>query len=929
MRTFLNRVAKKIIEDEINGPESIVILPNRRSEVFLKKEIKSINDSEIWLPDFFPIDVFIQRISELRKADNISLALDLFKIYDKLEGDNAKSLDEFLTWTPIIFSDFNDIDNAMADAKTLYEDLSSVKAIEQWSPGEEKLTPLQQNYLRFFNSMYEYYSSLRETMISKSAGYQGFINRYLAENIQEKSIPWRKFLIVGINALTESELIIFKYLNDNFNVEFQWDIDEYYFNESNNKINNEAGKYIKYNIDRLKLKIPNNIHNYLRSESKRIRIIGVPKNIGQVKFIGQELLNNNSINNSKTAIVLGDERLIVPLIHSLPDNESNKYNLTLGYPLSNSSAEFFIVSLFDVLESQQGNKSKLETSILLKLLSNSITKLILGNKVCNKWFNNFVESGNYYVNIEDVQSISDQLGKKTNNIISIVLLTFKNGNLGYFLNQLENLLIDCVDTVFSSNILIREEVQSLITIIIKVQGLIASYKDVGKYQVLKKIIKQLFMLSKINLIGEPLAGTQVMGMLETRTLDFENIYILSVNEGVLPKTNSIDSFIPFDIRREQKLHLPSYKSGVYAYHFYRLLQRAKNITLLYSTDSDKLGGGEKSRFIQQIENELSLVNKNVTLTNEMLTSNINNYGKDLSEIVIEKNKVIIGKVRDLSERGYSASSLISYITCPLKFYFQYVLRMDANSPLLKNIEANTFGLAIHGVLEKIYKPFKGSKVDHIKLANHIGNTSKMLQEEFEKLNPGTVMSSGKNLLLLEVAKSYIDRFLLWDKNNQQRQPSLIESTEGKYVTKLPKDSNVNIKGYIDRIDLDLSSGKTRIIDYKTGVVMPSDLKIKNTDDLFLDPKHSKAFQLIYYAWIYSISNTDKNIETGIISMRKISNGFIPLQLTEYDDLKDYFDEFGESVYELIQDIGDTKKDFVQTTEKKRCEYCNFKTICNR
>jgi CRISPR/Cas system-associated exonuclease Cas4 (RecB family) len=929
VRTFLNRVAEKIIKDKINGPESIVILPNRRSEVFLKKEIKSINDSEIWLPDFFPIDVFIQRISELKKADNISLALDLFEIYGKLEGDDAKSLDEFLTWTPVIFNDFNDIDNAMADAKTLYEDLSSVKAIEQWSPGEEKLTQLQQKYLRFFNSMYKYYTSLRESMISKGCGYQGFINRYLAENIQEKNIPWRKFLIVGINALTESEIMIFKYLNDNFNVEFLWDIDDYYFNDSNNKINNEAGKYIRYNIDRLKLKTPDKIYNYLRNESKRIRIIGVPKNIGQVKFIGQELLNSNSINNSNTAIVLSDERLIVPLIHSLPNYDNNKYNVTLGYPLSNSPAELFISSLFDVLESQQGSKTKLETSVLLNLLSNSITKLLLGNKLCNKWINNLADVGNYYVKIEDVQSISDQLKNRNQNILSIVLLTFKKGDLGYFLNQLKNLLIDCVNDIFSSNILVREEVQSLITIIIKVEGLITSYKDVGQYQTLKKIIKQLFMLSNINLIGEPLAGTQIMGMLETRTLDFENIYILSVNEGVLPKTSSIDSFIPFDIRREQKLPLPSYKSGVYAYHFYRLLQRSKNITLLYSTDSDKLGGGEKSRFIQQIENELSLANTNITLSNEMLTSNINNNGKDLSEIVIKKNTVIQAKITELSEIGYSASSLISYITCPLKFYFQYILRVDSKSPLEKNIEANTFGLAIHGVLDNIYKLFKGSKVDQNKLAGYVGNTSKMLSEEFEKLNPGTVLNSGKNLLLLEVAKSYIDRFLLWDKNNQQQHPSLIESTEGKHITKLPKDSNVNIKGYIDRVDFDLSSGKTRIIDYKTGVVMPNELKVKNVDDLFMDPKYSKAFQITYYAWIYSILNTDKDIEAGIISMRKISNGFMSLQLTEYDDLKDYFDEFGESVYELISEIGDPTKDFIQTTEKNRCEYCNFKSICNR
>ncbi len=930
MEKFLKKAANKILNDSFTGPNSIVILPNRRSEVFLKQELKSLNNSDIWLPDFYPISEFFQRISRLTLADSITTGFELFQVYNEIESVNAKPVDDFLTWASMIINDFNDIDNALVDASKTYEHLTAIKAIQQWNPDGRSLTSLQNNYLNFFNSMYSYYAGLKNRLITKGIGYQGMINRHVAENIGKcsKDLSWNRFLIVGINALSESEISAMKYIYQNYETEFLWDLDNYYYNNIDNNYH-EAGKHIRHIITRLNLKPPEDIESNLANNPKSIRVLGIPKNIGQVKFIGQELLENQQLINSKTAIVLGNEQLLIPLLNSLPKSEDgNKYNLTLGYPLANSIIEHFFVLWVDAISSIKLNKD-IETGKLINLLNNPLVKLIIGNKI-EKLINEIIKQNTYLISETNVQLLCEKGGVNIFAIISSLFNDYKINDINDTIINLKNTLLNSINKSANLNFLFKEQIHNLIQILGKLSRYVSENIGIIQYSTLKKIGKQLIGMSKLNLIGEPLEGLQIMGMLETRTLDFDNVYVLSVNEGELPKTSSIDSFIPFDIRRDLKLPLPSDKSEIYTYHFYRLLQRSKNVTLIYSSDTDAFGGGEKSRFILQLKNELIKQNKNIDFTESIITTEVYDDKQSLNNsqtIEIVKSDDIINMINNISIRGYSASLLITYITCPLKFYFSQILQLNTSKPLEQSIEANTFGTVVHEVLENVYIQFKGKKIEPTVLKDLSKIIDRLLIETFTKYKIGN-LSTGKNLLIFEVAKKYVKSIISWDIKELKKSPSTLISTEFKLFKNISINGlNNNFKGTVDRVDD--KTKHIRIIDYKTGFVEPKHLKVTDVEELFTNPEKSKAFQVMYYAWLYSLQFDTMNLETGIISTRSISNGFMPLLLKEYPNINEYFDGFGSSVFNLINEIKNQDLTLSQTADTERCKYCDYKNICNR
>ena len=538
MKKFLSEAAEKIINNGYIGPQSVIILPNHRSEVFLKEEIKRITNKSIWLPEFHTIDEFVQKAAGLSKADNISIYFELFKIHKKIAGSNAKTIDEFLTWAPIMLSDFNDIDNAMVDAEDIFKQLSAIKAMQQWNPDGNPLTQLQKNYIHFFQSLFDYYNELHNIMISSGTGYQGLISRYLAENISTlfEKRSWKNFAVVGINALPETEIRIFDFINRNYKTDFIWDIDSYYM-PSNNEQNNqqEAGKHIKKVMNRLKLNLPNNIGNNLTTSAKKIRILGVPKNIGQAKFIGQELLNfkNNETPSSllNTAIILADEGLLLPLINSLPDKNNVdttlKYNITLGYPLSGSSIEHFFSIWIDLIISKPQNKGRISSTKLISLLSNPLIKQLLENNVSDLLIKHLINENISVTTIKELENWLPSTNKKAFVILSEILSDDKDIKLDKALKGLRDVFYTAISNNNKLNKLYIEQIKQFIKIISKLLWLNNQNENIINFHALKKIGHQLISLSNINLIGEPLEGIQIMGMLETRNLDFENIYILS------------------------------------------------------------------------------------------------------------------------------------------------------------------------------------------------------------------------------------------------------------------------------------------------------------------------------------------------------------------------------------------------------------------
>jgi ATP-dependent helicase/nuclease subunit B len=447
---------------------------------------------------------------------------------------------------------------------------------------------------------------------------------------------------------------------------------------------------------------------------------------------------------------------------------------------------------------------------------------------------------------------------------------------------------------------------------------------------LKSILMRLIQRQSVRFSGEPLKGLQIMGMLETRLLDFDTLIITGMNEGLLPQARSQNSFIPFDVRHYFALPMPGDKENVFAYHFYRLLANSTRIILLYNTDTDTFGSSGKSRYLQQLSRELPLKNPECRITEQVLR--LPPVPQLKNQDYIPKDDLIMDKLRLIAGTGYSASHFMTYFSCPVKFYHQYVLGLAAEHDPDSSIDSSTLGSAVHEVLQRIYEhclqndPYAGLKESNALVSEY-------MKQAMQKRLGTDNLDSGENFLLKEVASSVVRRFieleLDWKQGSQGFRQLL--SLEKRLTTTLEiQESQILLKGTIDRIDID-NQGRIRIIDYKSGTVGPADLKASLDNLTKEDGSYNKAFQLQFYTWLYLRNNPGHTpCQAGIFSLRNLSAGFIPLQITNDDpENVEILHLFEARITELITEILDPAMPFTYTRENRNCNYCDYKTICGR
>ena len=476
-------------------------------------------------------------------------------------------------------------------------------------------------------------------------------------------------------------------------------------------------------------------------------------------------------------------------------------------------------------------------------------------------------------------------------------------------------------------------------IIKRCRTMMETYPFIQDLKTLKKILFQVMDVSRMPFSGEPLQGLQVMGVLETRAIDFENLVVLSVNEGILPSGRMPNSFIPFDIKNEFGLPTFRHKDAVFAYHFYRMLQRAGNIYLLYDTEGDQMKGGEKSRFITQVGYELVNYNPKVSFT-ESLLGPAPPTEENGSAIIVQKSQVIMERLIEKAAKGFSPSSLNTYIRCPLQFYFQEILGLSEAESVEETIEAKTMGTVMHQVFQKIYEAFEGKYIDPEILAGKLDLTEKYLTEAFREHYTDGDLDYGKNHLVYKVSLFLVNEFIRQEAeslNAKERPASSLKiiSLENQFVHELKievkdRELMVRFKGKTDRIDM--LDDVTRVIDYKTGMVQASELQLKSWENLTSDPKKGKAFQLLLYAWLLYKNSGDRHqrIQTGNISLRKISEGFLRVKLPGDQEInEESMAVFEELLKELAGIILDQEIPFIQTEDTAICGYCPFKAVCTR
>ena len=916
MTSFIKEVLEDLRNSSADFSKLVFILPSKRAGIILKNELSKLVNKTFFAPIILSIEEFVEELSNLKALSNIELLFAFYKVYlEGTEKDDQDPFDSFSKWAQIILQDFNEIDRYLVNPESIFNYLNEIQKINNnhWSI-EEHQTDFTKRYLKFWSQLNKYYTTFSNLLISSGHGYQGLIYREAVENLENyiQSNEQKKHVFLGFNALNTSEATIIQELLQNEMATIYWDIDNQFINS---KVHN-ASHFInlhKTNWNYYKTEPLNWFSNNYNAQ-KDIQVIGVPQNIGQAKIIGELLIDLKEMSDLKnTAIVLGDESLLIPVLNSLPYN-IDAINITMGFPLKETP----LTSLFEQLFIMHAKGrvafyykdviSILSHQYIRPLLQNG-KEAVSANLIEHIQLNNLV-----FISESKLQSLTTE----NDQVISLLFGNWNNNPKTAISNVL-SLIIEIKNSFPSKkeNELTLEYLYRFNEVFNMLSALNSTHNYIKSIKVLHGIYKELVSLETLDFKGEPLHGLQLMGMLESRVLDFETVIISSVNEGILPSGKSNNSFIPFDVKLETGLPTYSEKDAVYTYHFYRLIQRAKQVYIIYNTEVDALNGGEKSRFITQLEIEgIHKINHNLISPK---TPKIN-----LTLDRIKKNETIISKLKDIAEKGFSPSSLTQYVRNPLDFYYQKVLGIKENDDVEEIVAANTLGTVIHNTLEDFYKPLEGKMLSFEHIKAMIQKIDDTVSHHFLEIYRQGDITSGKNLIIFEIAKRYILNFLNQEIDVLKKGNTLkiisIESDLNIPIVINEFDFPIRLKGKVDRVDE--YNGVTRIIDYKTGKVEQNKVQLEHWEDITTDyDKYSKSFQVLSYALMMSHDAPFVNeTEAGIISFKNLKSGFIKFQKINRKSGKiqkgsninqEVLNEFSLELKSLILEIFNPEIDFVE------------------
>ena len=914
MQTFLDTLITHLQKSGTKAYQDLVIvLPSQRAGVFLRNKLRSHHMGQtLMLPQIISIEDFIEQLSGIVPMENTEVMMLFYEAYLSVhKEEEKKDFASFLSWGQTLLQDFNEIDRYLVDQDRFFKYLYYINDQKHWFL-QEKKTHLIEDYIQFWERLQSYYEALTEKMNLHGKGYQGHQYRIAAQNVDAYAEETKhKYLFAGFNALNNAEQYIIKSFLQQQKGSVFWDADAYFLNDQDH----DASLFLKR--FKKEWKTPNgfeySVHKNFE-QSKNINITGIPKNIGQVKYIGQILKEMSAEQLSETALVLADETLLLPMLNSLPSNVSN-VNITMGLSLSQIPLTAFVNQFIGIKE---GNKGKgFYCQDVLALLQNSYTKILLGEEVAEELHQLIIKNNWVYVELKTLIENSSEVVYEN---LKILFGNWQSNKL--LLEQMQHIFIKLENhyTNNEDNLQVTY-LQKIQEVVIKLADLVSGYVYINDLKVLRQLLNEKIAAESIDFRGEPLQGLQIMGVLESRCLDFENVIISSINEGTLPSGKKSSSFIPFDLKIDTGLPTYKEKDAIYAYHFYRLLQRCSNAYLIYNTQVDEMNSGEKSRFLQQLELE---PHPNHKITKQIASAASGAKYTPITEVV--KNEAVIAQLKALAAYGLSPSALGAYLRNPLAFYEQYVLGVRDAEEVEEEVAANTLGTVIHNVLENFYKPLEGKNLVEADVKKMLKNTTEVIEKEFQKEYSSTQIMNGLNYITLQAAIQYVTKFLNSEIQQLKEGNEIhIVAIESNLKTEVPTKNlsfPIVIKGKVDRVDR--FNGQLRIVDYKTGFVNPSHLKIKSWETLIEDDAHSKALQILMYAYMYCQEKNNENpVQGGIISFKKLNDGFLPFGVHaggrnyDFEITTDVFNNFLEQIEALITEICDVTQPFIKKDEPTR------------
>ena len=895
METFLKQLALELLATT-TIENSTIILPNKRAKVFLLNELSQNINKPVLAPKIWSIEEFISDVSQIKIIERIDLLFEFYSHYQSItEEIKQESFENFANWAPTVLQDFNEIDRYLLDANAILNYLVDIKRIEHWKV-ESATTPLIEKHLAFWKSLPPLYNSLHNYLKSNKIGYQGIAYRIATENIQDysKNLQDNSLIFAGFNALNQAEEILFQHLLENNKAKVYWDTDNYFLKDTQHDAALFARR-IKSTWNFYKSN-PYLWTENLFSQNKKIHIYGTAKAIGQAKIVSDIVANIPTNELQNTAVVLGDENMLLPVLSTLPNNVS-ALNITMGYSAKNNPVQLAVSKIFR-MHVNAIKKNSSSYVFYYKDVLEVLTHPILEESCQAQKIVEIIKRNNFtYISLAKIF----ELQHKKSALFSLI---FQNWNQpsAEVLALLKSVLMEIkksFDFDIQEDKINNAFLYTIYTQINKIQSFYEKNTPSDAIETLHTIYTQAIEAAEVSFEGEPLNGLQIMGVLESRVLNFENVIITSVNEGKFPAGKSNNSFIPYDVKLEKGLPTYKEKDAIYAYHFYHLLQRAKNVYLIYNSETDGFDSGEKSRFISQLEFE-KLPNHEI-IKKDFAAEVPDELAKPKE---IYKSDKVLERLYEIAANGFSPSSLTAYIRNPMQFYMQRILKISEVDDVEENIALNTLGTIIHRSLEELYKPYIGNTLTVPILETIRSKIEETVLTQFKEIYKEGEIKKGKNLLAYEVAKRNILNFVkneLADvKNGDSIEIIALEQKLSRQIHHQDLDFKVLISGNVDRIEK--RNDIYRIIDYKTGKVENKNVTLSSWEKLTQDIKNEKIIQLLAYAYMFS---EDKNavVEAGIISFKNLKAGFMPVTIFKETLINtDILLCFENELVSLIRDI---------------------------
>ncbi len=931
MTTFLDDVIDEVLRQEGSDlRHTCVIFPTRRACLIFRKRLAERNQKPLFSPGIKSIGDFVSAHSGIEIGEEIPLLLAMYDVYRKHWSDHDFA--RFYGWGKMLINDFDEVDKQLTDPSRLFTVVGELKKLEsafaqdpeslEWiqhfiqSLNQTEISKIQKAFTESWDRLRLIYEEFNVSLEQKKIGYEGKAYKQILNHLRKGTFKsqYQRFIFAGFYGFSRAEENLIEMLGSRHNVKVLWDADPYYISAGLH----EAGMYFR----KTRLYQSEKTTSHFDTGTKHIEITGVPLVAGQAKYTGQilsDLIGSGKIDINKTAIILPDEKMLFPILHSIPE-EAGMINVTMGYPVKDTHFADFFNSLVELHRKpayhRDGGRIFQRTTVE-KLLMHSLIRqgFKIGGEIQNltrkPWLSaeeiagifNFPASNVCFADVNAPEIIFDYLERLIHTLSESLDHSAARG--GHF----ESIVLR----------FIAEEIS-----VLKEQ--LSSHMDVVGTEPVWQMVKECVAGLKIPFSGEPVKGLQLMGFLESRALDFETIIIPNLNEGVLPASGAARSFIPYSLRKGFGLSTYEDQDASWSYHFYRLLHRAKNIYLIHNSEVGKLGGGEPSRYLLQIRHELKpYMGDRLVITDKTL--NIPPGSSQESHVTVQKNEVVANELNRFKtgseqQRQFSSTALTTYLHCSLKFYLHYIAGIREKQLPGLRIEAADFGNILHHATENIYRNTDGNITPEIVdslMPSADQYIDRAIREQYG-IEPDQLQ--GEDIIIADVLRELLKRILASDR---QDAPFRIISLEDKYVSTFRATDNLEVmlEGKFDRVDE--KNGTVRIIDYKTGKVR---LSYKDLNELFSNPDKKALFQLYFYNLLYKSGHPESTTKAGIYLASSLSGGINwPKNETAFSDESN--EKFKELLGSLISEIFNRAIPFSQTNDIKRCEYCPYTHICRR